>query len=80
MLKRACDQPSGKHWLSSRPFRRFRGITVDLFSNDPFRSFVQILIERVLDLQIFRPEEILRNFLRSSCSVVRDVYSSPQWP
>src|ERR1035441_4817834 len=46
-------------WLSLRPFRRFRGITVDLFSNDPFRSFIQIFIERVLDLQKLWPESVV---------------------
>ena len=45
--------------LSLCPFRSFRGITVDLFSNDPFRSFVQVFIERVLDLQKFRPESVV---------------------
>ena len=34
-------------------------ITVDLFSNDPFRSFIQVFIERVLDLQKLRPESVV---------------------
>lgn len=45
--------------LSSGPFRRFRGIAIDLFSNDPFGCFVQVLIKRVLELQIFWPENFV---------------------
>jgi hypothetical protein len=41
------------------PFRRFRGIAMDLFSNYPFRCFVQVLIKPVLELQIFWPEDFV---------------------
>ena len=45
--------------LSSGPFRRFREVAINLFSNDPFRGFVQVLIKRVFELQIFRPENFV---------------------
>jgi len=48
-----------RHKLSVRRSGRFRGVVVDLLANDPFRSFIQVLIECVLDLQEFRPQDVV---------------------
>ncbi len=48
-----------EHMLSICSFRRFNGIVVYLLANDPFRSFIQVLIECVPDLQEFWPQNVV---------------------
>lgn len=42
--------------ISFRDLLRLAGVAEYLFANDPFRSFLQVIIERILDLQELRPE------------------------
>ena len=35
------------------------GIPEDLFADDPFRSFVKVRVEGILDLQKLRPERLI---------------------
>ena len=49
-----------------RPLFWFLGISEDLFANDPFRSFIKVRVEGILDLQKLRPERVVDERSRGS--------------
>lgn len=49
-----------------RTFFWFLGISEDLFANDPFRRFVQVCVEGILDFKKLRPERVFDERSRGS--------------